>query len=212
MTPERRERFREVALRRQRGLTVILENVHDDHNIGAVLRSCDAAGLRHIFVLHTEEGLRRKNVQLGKRTSAGARRWVDVHFYRDAPACFAHVRQECHFIFGTHLGTNSVSLHELDFTQNIALLFGNERDGLTEEVLSYCDGNFLIPMMGMTRSLNISVACAVTLYEAMRQRQVKGMYGENNPFPESERAALFEEYLRRHEDNEMPGRAHRVDE
>ncbi len=199
MTPEREKRFREIASRRQPNLTVILENVHDQHNIGAVLRSADSVGLKEIFVLYSEPELSVKNIVLGKRTSSGARKWVDVHFYTDLEACFKHVRENYDLILSTHLDEEPKSIYDIDLTQSVALLFGNEHDGVSKEALKHSDGNFIIPQMGMVKSLNISVACAVTLYEAFRQRNDKGMYTNQKPMPEGDQMALYEEYLRRNE-------------
>ncbi len=193
-------------MRRQTGLTVVLENIHDDHNIGAVLRTCDAVGISEIFVLHSEIGLRRKNIVLGKRTSAGARRWVDAWFYRDVETCFQQVRKDYDYVFGTAIGAQAKALYELDLTKSVALVFGNERDGLSQATLDHCDGNFLIPMMGFVQSLNVSVACAVTLFEALRQRRELDYYGEANPLSLPAREALFKEYVRRHEDRVVPRR------
>ena len=181
-------------------MTVILENVHDQHNIGAVLRSCDSVGVREIFVLYSQPDIETKNLVLGKRTSAGTRKWVDVHFYKDTQACFKHIREKYDLILATHLAQDAKSLYELDLTQSVALLFGNEHDGLSTEALSYADGNFIIPQQGMVRSLNISVACAVSLYEAYRQRAEKGFYGGENPLALSERESLFVEYQKRHKE------------
>lgn len=199
MTDQRRRRLEEAALRRQMDLTVVLENVHDQHNIGAVLRSCDAVGIHEVFVLHNEEGIRHKNLTLGKRTSAGTRRWVDVNYFTDTEACFARLRERYDRVYATHMAEDAVTLYDLDLTQRVALVFGNEHEGISEAVLARCDGNFLIPQMGMVQSLNISVACAVSVYEAFRQRRERGYYGEGNPTPLEAREALFQEYLERHE-------------
>ncbi len=197
MNPQREARFRKVIQHRQRDLTIILENVHDQHNIGAAMRSCDSVGIREIFVLYSEVGLNVKNITLGKRTSAGSRKWVDVHFYTDIEACFAHVRQQYPLILTTHLSEDARSLYDLDLTQPIALLFGNEKDGVSEEVLKHTDGNFLIPQMGMTQSLNVSVAVAVSVYEAYRQRKNVGLY-EGNALTKVEQEAMYQEFLERH--------------
>lgn len=200
MKERRRQRLRDVAYRRQLNLTVILENVHDQHNIGAVLRSCDSVGIKEVFVLYSEPDIVVKNVKVGKRTSAGTRKWVDVHFFTDMSACFAAVRSRYDRILATHLDEKALSFYELDLTQSTALLFGNEHEGVSAEALSYADGNFIIPQQGMVQSLNISVACAVTLYEAYRQREAKGCYGSNNLASAEEREALFQDYLQRHEE------------
>ncbi|MEL6864375.1 MAG: RNA methyltransferase [Bacteroidota bacterium] len=199
MTPERSQRLKTVAYRRQFNMTVILENVHDKHNIGAVMRSCDAVGIREIFVLYTEPDLQEENLVLGKRTSAGTRKWVNVHYYRDAEACFGHVRRHYQQIWSTHLGSDSVMLHDMDLSASIALLFGNEKDGVSQTALAYTDGNFVIPQMGMVRSLNISVACAVSLYEAYRQRQLKGMYEDNPTASLEQKEQLYQQYVDIHE-------------
>lgn len=197
MTPERMAKFKDVAARRQPDLTVVLENVHDPHNISAVLRSCDSVGIREIFVLYTDPGLDEDRLELGKRSSAGARKWVDVHFYSDARACFGRVRQRYSRILSTHLDEEAIPLYDLDLSTPVALLFGNERDGVSAEALAYSDGNFTIPQVGMSASLNISVACAVTLYEAFRQRWLQGRYTDRLPMDEAGQEAQFRDYLRR---------------
>lgn len=184
-----------VAKQRQGDLTVVLENVIDPHNIGAVIRSCDSVGIREIFILFTEE-IDYDEFVVGKRTSTGSRKWVDVHVYVDAAACFQHVKKNYGSVLSTHLGEDSKSLYELDLTEATALLFGNERDGLSQEALSYSDGNFIIPQMGMAKSLNISVACAISVFEASRQRHEAGFY-TNNPWPEEKQEALLNDYLQR---------------
>lgn len=200
MNEKRLEKFRQVAAHRQRDITVVLENVIDLHNIGAVLRSCDSVGIPEIFVLHTEEGLKADYITIGKRTSGGSRRWVDVHYYTDAKACFEHVKQHYQRVLSTQLSETATSLYQLDLTQPTAFLFGNEHDGLSSEAAAFANGNFIIPQMGMAESLNISVACAVTLYETFRQRNVKGFYDIQKTEWHQD---LFNEYIRRHEDREV---------
>ncbi len=210
MKPARKEKLEGVAKRRQGNLSVLLENVHDPHNIGAVMRSCDSVGIRELYVLYTEPQLTQDRIVLGKRTSAGTKKWLDVHFYTDPEACFRDLRSRYDTILCTHLGQSARDLYDLDLTRSTVLVFGNERDGISQDVLSRSDGNFLIPQMGMAGSLNISVACAVTLYEAYRQRREKGFY-ENNPTTSpQEKAALLEEYVRRHEEQYNPDSAEKV--
>ncbi len=201
INPARAEKFRRVADLRQ-NFTLILENIHDSHNIGAVLRSADSVGLKEIFLLYTEPELQKKqkNILLGKRTSGGARKWIDVYQYFDLDACIAHVRKNYDRIFTTHLSEDSRDLYSLDLTQKVALLFGNERDGVSPAAVAAADGNFTIPQVGMAESLNISVAAAVTMYEAHRQRKAAGFYDKNLPLPEGERDALYAEYLEKHEE------------
>jgi tRNA (guanosine-2'-O-)-methyltransferase len=159
-----------------------MENVQDPHNIAAVMRTCDAVGVQDLFVLNNTIPKHRK---FAKSSSASALGWLTVRQYTDTEACMAAVRQLCDKIYATHLGVESHSLYDMDLTGRIALVFGNEREGVTEDCLKHCDGNFIIPQMGMVRSLNISVACAITLYEAMRQRNEKGFYNGTPQLPES---------------------------
>lgn len=204
MEAKRLERFKAVVGNRQLNLTVILENVHDPHNIGAVMRSCDAVGIGEIYVLYTDPRIQRDRLELGKRTSAGTRRWIDVHLYNDPGACFQAVRNKYQHIYSTHLSEDAVSLYELELSQSVALLFGNEHEGVSPTALSYSDGNFLIPQAGMVQSLNISVACAISLFEAFRQRRAAQLY----EIPESEwtpeRHSLLQQYIQRQEENIRP--------
>jgi len=194
MTDERRARFKKVISQRQPDLTIILEDVHDPHNIGAVMRTCESVGIGEIFVIYTDTD--KEKLNRGKKTASSAKKWVDIHFYQDKKACFEHVRRKCKRVFATHLGHDSVSMYDLDMTESVALLFGNEHDGVSEECLALCDGNFVIPQMGMVKSLNISVACAVTLYEALRQRIQAKKY-DTPLLSETEQEAMFEDYARR---------------
>ncbi|MCP3928990.1 MAG: RNA methyltransferase [Bacteroidetes bacterium] len=198
MTPEREAKFRRVATGRQANLAVILENVHDPHNIGAVMRTCDAVGVKEIFILYTESHLTPERVFLSKKSSAGARRWIDVHFFTTPESCFEEVKSRYDKVLSTHLSKDSIPLFQLDLTQSVALLFGNEHAGISKESQKFADGNFTIPMSGMVESLNISVACAVTLYEAYRQRLEKGFFSSNPTMEPREQELLFKEYEKRH--------------
>lgn len=195
LTPTREKKFRNVVKSRQPNITVILEDVHDMHNVGAVMRSCDSIGVGEIFVLYTDT--QKQTLVVGKRTSAGSKKWMDVHFYTDREACFKHIRSKYDTIVATHLGKSAKSIYEMDLTGSVALLFGNEQLGVSEESLKYADANMVIPQVGMTSSLNISVACAVTLYEAYRQRMVQGNYTENPLLSEQEQTELYDIFLER---------------
>jgi tRNA (guanosine-2'-O-)-methyltransferase len=173
MTPEREQRITSVLNKRQENITIVLENVFDPHNISAVMRTCDAVGVQDIFVLNTRIPRHKK---WGAKSSSSAANWLTIHQYDNAEECFAQLRKRADHIFATHLSTDAVSLYEMDLTGRIALIFGNEHSGVSEEMLPLTDGNFIIPQVGIIRSLNISVACAVTLYEAYRQKSAAGQY------------------------------------
>ncbi|MEY3051744.1 MAG: hypothetical protein RLY31_1529 [Bacteroidota bacterium] len=205
MNTNRLDKFRRVAARRQPDITVILENVTDTHNIGAVIRSCDAVGVACIYVLQTEPHLQKEKIVIGKRTSMGTRKWVDVCYFTQPESCFSHVRARYARILGAGFAPGAGQLYDLDLTQPVALLFGNEHDGISDLTASMLDGHFTIPQFGMAESLNISVACAVTLFETLRQRKEAGYY--TAPFRQtaSEQAARLDDYLQRHE-NKRTGR------
>lgn len=173
MTPERFERLHNVLVKRQPDLTVVLENVFDPHNISAVMRTCDAVGIQDIYILNTKIPTHKK---WGAKSSSSAAKWLSIHQFTNADECFAELRKRYKKIYATHLSSDAASLHELDLTESVALLFGNEHSGVSEEILTMVDGNFIIPQVGIIKSLNISVACAVSVYEAFRQKQNAGHY------------------------------------
>ncbi len=159
--------------RRQPDLTVVLENVFDPHNIAAVLRTCDAVGIMEAYAI-TDRIPHRK--AWGFRSSRSASKWVTLHHYDNRRQCLEVVHAKYERLLGAGIGEGGSSLYDVRFSDSLALVFGNEKYGLSEETMSECDGFFEIPQMGMIHSLNISVACAVTLYEAMRQRMLTGVY------------------------------------
>jgi tRNA (guanosine-2'-O-)-methyltransferase len=173
MTPERYDRLTSVLNKRQPDLTVVLENVFDPHNISAVMRTADAVGMQDIFILNNKIPPHRK---WGAKSSSSAAKWLTVHQYTDAAECFAELRKRYKKIYTTHLSSDAVGLHQLNLTEPVALVFGNEHSGVSEDIIAMADGNFIIPQVGIIKSLNISVACAVTLYEAYRQKNNAGHY------------------------------------
>jgi tRNA (guanosine-2'-O-)-methyltransferase len=195
MTNERRQKIESVLSKRQNDLTVVLENVFDPHNISAVMRSCDAVGIQEIYVLNTKIPRHKK---WGARSSSSAAKWLTIHQFENAEECFAALRKKYSTILTTHLSTDAVRLYELDLTKPVALVFGNEHSGVSEDIIAMADGNFIIPQVGMIRSLNISVACAVSLYEAFRQKQNAGHY-EKQKLSNEVYSALFNQWELNHE-------------
>jgi tRNA (guanosine-2'-O-)-methyltransferase len=173
MTPERYDRLTSVLNKRQLNLTVVLENVADPHNISAVMRTCDAVGIQEIYILNT---VIPKHKKWGAKSSSSAAKWLTIHQFTDVKECFDALRKNYDKIYTTHLSTDAVGLYDLNLTENVALVFGNEHSGVSDELISWCDGNFIIPQVGIIKSLNISVACAVSVYEAFRQKNNAGHY------------------------------------
>ena len=193
-TSRRSERIAEVLRRRQPDLTVVLENVHDPHNIGAVMRSCDAVGILSVHTIYTIE--ERPTRAYARSTSGSASKWIDVHHHDSVEACYAQLRRAGHQIAVAALTDASVDLFETSLLDPIALVFGNEHRGASPEAIEHADCSILIPMMGMVESLNISVACAVMLFEVLRQRRAAGLYDQPRLSSE-ELASLTGAWLKR---------------
>ncbi|MBS1729329.1 MAG: RNA methyltransferase [Bacteroidetes bacterium] len=176
MTEARREKLEKVLNKRQTNLTVVLEDVHDPHNISAVMRTCDAVGIQDIYILNTYIPPFKK---WGFKSSSSASKWMSIHTFEDRAICIRHLKSRYEKIYAACLMPDATSLFTMDLTKCIALVFGNEKDGVSEEMKLMVDGYFNIPQVGIIESLNISVACAITVYEAYRQRAAKNMYDLN---------------------------------
>lgn len=171
-TEQRLQKITEAATARQFSLRVVMENIHDPHNVSAVFRTCDAVGVPMVSLLYTFESFPR----ISKTSSSSANKWIDLEKFNDTKICFDELRNKGFKIYASMLNPKAVNLYEIDLTQKIALVFGNEKRGVSQEAEKLADETFYIPMHGMIQSLNVSVAAAVTLYEAQRQRIAKGMY------------------------------------
>ena len=173
-TSRRSERIAHVLNLRQPDLTVVLENVHDPHNIGAVLRSCDAVGVLEVHTVYSVE--ERPTRAYARSSSGSASKWIEIHHHDSITACFQVLRARNFKIFAAALSETAIDLYDLELTEPMALVFGNEQRGISAEAIAQADQYVSLPMMGMVESLNISVACAVSLFEAMRQRRAAGLY------------------------------------
>lgn len=174
MTPQRREKLDRVLANRQPDLTVLAESLHKPRNFSAVIRSCDSVGIHEVHVVPGEASPRRH-----WHTSQGAEKWVVVHTHSSIEKAVATLRKRGFTLVAAHLSKETVDYREVDYTSPTALVFGTELFGVSEPALKLVDQQISIPMVGMSQSLNVSVACAVVLFEAQRQRQAAGMYGKN---------------------------------
>ena len=199
MLPERKKRIDDVLDKRQPDLVIVMENVQDPHNIGAVMRTADSVGVQDIYTINTLIGIHEFRK---KRSTGSADKWMNIHQYTSVQKCVDDLRSRGLKLWATHLGVSAKSLYELELAEPVALIFGRERGGLSEELLRHCDGNFIIPQMGMIQSLNVSVACAISLYEALRQRQQKGMYDGVCRLPSERRTELYTDWTKRYIENE----------
>lgn len=187
MTPERFRRIVRVLDRRQPDLTVLMDNVHKPHNLSAVLRTADAVGVVEVHARFGED-VRRP----GRGPSRGAHRWVAVVRHRSLSEAGSHLHDRGFSIVAADPGHSSADYRDFDYTRPVALLLGQERDGVSEEGRSLADATISIPMHGFSASLNVSVAAALILFEAARQREAAGMYEVSRLGPERRRALLFE--------------------
>lgn len=190
-TPERIRRIQEVLARRQPDLTVLLENVHKPHNLSAILRTCDAVGVLEAHAVNPTGGIPTFN-----ETSAGSQKWVYLRVHPDTPSAIRHLRAQGFRVYATALAPGAQDYREVDYTAPTAVLLGAERWGVSEEALGLADGAIRIPMLGMVQSLNVSVAAAVILFEAQRQRLRAGLY-DRPRLPEEVYQRLLEDWLRR---------------
>ncbi|MCK9279054.1 MAG: RNA methyltransferase [Melioribacteraceae bacterium] len=179
---------RTISLR-QGGLHVVLENIHDPHNVSAIFRSCDATGVPKISLLYTNESF----PKISRTSSASAKKWVYSERFEAVESCFEDLRNQGFSVLASSLKEDSKNLYSLDLTKKVALVFGNEHRGISDDVEKHADGLFYIPMNGMIQSLNVSVATAVTLYEALRQRTEAGMYDEPS-YPPEQLESLIDEW------------------
>ena len=193
-TQRRQARIRAALSRRQPDLTVVLENVHDPHNVSAILRSCDGVGVLRAHAVYTIE--ESPAGAFARQTSASAAKWVEVERHDSIAACFNRLRADCFTILVTCIDPESRALFDWDLVRPVALVFGNVMRGVSEEARALADGAIEIPMAGMVQSLNVSVACAVCLYEAFRQRMAAGDY-ETPKLTAHELRLLEDDWLRR---------------
>lgn len=189
-TSRRQERVEAVLGRRQPSLTVVLEDVHDPWNASAVLRSCDAVGVMDVHLVYVNDPPPRK--AFDRKTSGSAAKWVAIQTHASIEACYEQLRLQGFTILAAALRADSHDLYDVDFRQPTALVLGNEMRGVSDIAVDLADGAYLIPMHGMVESLNISVACAVSLYEALRQRRAAGLYAQPALDPETLRVVRDE--------------------
>lgn len=194
MPPSQRriEKIRKVLALRQPDLTVVMENIHDPHNVSAMFRSCDAVGVLGVELLYSVE----KFPRIGKKSSSSANKWMERRRHKSVDECYSLLRGEGFAIYATHLGESSVSLYDLDLSRKVALVFGNEHRGVSDEAAEKADADFQIPMVGMIQSLNVSVACAVSLYEVLRQRLARGEL-DHSKLSETQLNDLYDDWIGR---------------
>jgi len=188
LVPERKARIDAVVAQRTRTLTVVIEAMCDPQNVNAVLRTCEAFGVQAVHVI---EGPM-KAFDRNKKVSQNADKWLDVRRWKSTRACLEALRADGFAIYVTHLGPGSRALAELSFAGKVALVFGNEHSGVSDEALALADASYAIPMRGFVQSLNVSVAAAISLAKAIERREAER--GRHGDLDEAEAEALRERF------------------
>ncbi len=162
--------IKNVVSKRQQGITVILEDIHDPHNAAAVLRSCEGFGVQDVyFIFENQEEFNPRKI--GKLSSGSANKWLDFHMYHSTEECITELHKEGYTVYATTLDDKAKSLYEADLPEEkIALLFGNEHSGISEKASELSDYTLYIPMRGFVQSFNVSVTVSIFLFEVTRQR------------------------------------------
>ena len=175
----RNHKISQLLNRRQKDITVFMDEVHKPHNLAAIVRTCDAVGIGEVhavypdYILHPDKQLRECH-----GTAVGSNRWVKTHAYSDLSTGIDQVKSEGKQVLAAHMSDRAVDFRKIDYTQPTAILVGSELFGVSEHAASLADEHITIPMVGMVQSLNVSVATAIILYEAQRQREIAGGYAE----------------------------------
>ena len=188
MSPERLARMKAVLARRQPDLTVVMDNVHKPHNLAAIVRTADAVGIPVVHGVSPQAEFRMR-----QKSASGSGKWVRVQTHEDIATCFGTLRDQGMRIYCAHLSEQAVDFRRIDFTRPTAVVVGAELEGVGEQAAALADGHVIIPMLGMVESLNVSVATAILLYEAQRQREAAGLY-DNPRLDEETRARLLFEW------------------
>jgi tRNA (guanosine-2'-O-)-methyltransferase len=189
---KRSKKINDVVRSRQHSLHAVLENIHDPHNVSAIFRTCDAAGVPAVSLIYNYE----KFPRIGKKSSASAYKWIEKEKFKSVEDCYSELKKKGFQIIASSISGESISLYDIDFTKKTALVLGNEHRGVSEEAAASADIKFQIPMFGMVQSLNVSVAAAITLYEAVRQRIANQMYPSSD-LNEKELQKIIDIWLRK---------------
>lgn len=187
MNAQRYARICEMLSKRQPDLTICMEQVHKPHNVSAIIRTADAVGIHEIHAVWPSS-----RMHIMASAAAGSNSWVQVKTHCTIGDAVAHLKGRGMQVLAAHLSNNAVNFREIDYTHPTCILMGQEKTGITQEALDLADRDIIIPMIGMVQSLNVSVASALILYEAQRQRQNAGMYlRESSMLPEDEQQRLL---------------------
>jgi len=187
MNSHRYQRLSEVLSRRQPDLTVVMDNVHKPHNLAAITRTCDAVGILEAHAISSSSSIR-----LSQKAAGGCKKWITIKTHKTIQEAYAHLRQHGFRIYAAHFNQQARDFRQIDYTRPTAIVVGAELDGISQTAVDNCDGTIIIPMVGLVQSLNVSVATALILFEAQRQRQEAGFYDSSRLDRQTYDRLLFE--------------------
>ncbi|PVZ68382.1 tRNA (guanosine(18)-2'-O)-methyltransferase TrmH [Pelagibaculum spongiae] len=186
MTPERLAILDDAITRRQPDLTVLMDNVNKPRNVAAVIRTCDAVGISKVHCVYPHD-----RMSSFGGTAMGADRYVEKQLHDDALNAVSQLQAEGKQVLAAHLSDSAVDFRDIDYTKPTCIVLGQEKRGVPEATLAAVDQHIIIPMLGLTESLNVSVAAALILFEAQRQRMRAGMYTSGSKMSDEERRRLL---------------------
>lgn len=190
MTPDRLDRVVSTLNRRQPDLTVITDEVYKSHNQAAIARTCDAFAVQDLHVVWPSRGS--GDFRMSNATAAGSGSWVTVNTHDNIESAITGLQQQGFRVCAAHLTDRATDFRDYDFTQPTALLMGTEKEGVSDIAAELADEHLIIPMYGMVQSFNVSVAAAIILHEASRQREAAGMFDQRRMSDERFEQLLFE--------------------
>ena len=162
VTEERWERFNRVLDRRTHYITVVFDHLHKPDNISACLRTCEANGIQDIHIVSENN-----TFPINRKITQGSHHWLSLHSHTSTPSCLSFLKEKGFLLASTSLSKEAIMLEEIPLSQPVALIFGNELEGISKEVDSMADINFYIPMHGFVQSFNVSVALALSVYSTV---------------------------------------------
>lgn len=196
LTDNRKEKIKETINHRSYSIIPVLEKIHDQGNINAVLRSAESFGFQNVQIIEAEK------YKKANRVSKGAHKWLDLSYFQNTKDCIQQLKHNGYKILVTHLSDTAIPISECDFSSPTAIVLGSEGLGASEEVLEMADQNIIIPMSGFTQSFNISVAAAITFYHAKQDKlQRTGYFGDLTD--EQKKILIANYYLRSVPDSEL---------
>ena len=188
MIPRRFEKIKKVLAKRQPDLTVILDNVHKPHNLAAIIRSCDAVGIGNIHGISSNK----EKINVNMKSASGANNWIKLSIHNSIKLSISKLKKTNTKIFAANNSEKSIDFRDANFKEPCAIILGAELDGLSKEAINFTNQEIKIPMFGMVENLNVSVACAIILYEVQRQREIAGLYNKTRLSENDYKKLLFE--------------------